>query len=126
MYQDIFDNTTSIAYVNGHILPLGGFYKLNQVIQKLSLDPVGTSVQMKMNLIAEIQAKGKDTSLTMWDISPFLDKITPMINNIIAREPSLKASLEMEINMAVGNDFFGQSHALAKKNTLTKTSSSSS
>ena len=62
MYQDIFDNTTSIAYVNGHILPLGGFYKLNQVIQNFLWT-------MKMNLIAEISAKGKDTSLTMREAS---------------------------------------------------------
>ena len=52
---------------------------------------MGTSVQMKMNLIAEISAKG--TSLTMWDIGTFLDKISPTINNIIVREPSLKIQL---------------------------------
>ena len=85
MYQDIFDNNTSIAYLaDGKAHPLSGFIKLNQVYNKIALDPVGTSVQMKMNLITELNSTSKNSS-------------------IIQREPALKSSTEMEVIIASSN-----------------------
>ena len=104
MYQDIFDNNTSIAYLaDGKPHPLSGFIKLNQVYNKIALDPVGTSVQMKMNLITELNSTSKNSSITMWDLGPLFDRVSHTINTIIQREPALKSSTEMEVIIASSN-----------------------
>ena len=93
-----------MAYLaDGTPHPLSGFIKLNQIYRKIALDPVGTSVQMKMNLIHELTVTSKDSSITMWDISPLFDRVSHTDNTIIQREPALKSSTEMEVIIASSN-----------------------
>lgn len=93
LLPDIIDNPGSL----GHKHPLKGFIMFRQIAIKLKLDPQGTTLQMKEQLLSEIRGKGTDDKFTLWDLSTFLDQVNSKLSNIIQRQPGMKNSLEMEI-----------------------------
>jgi hypothetical protein len=102
MMPDIFDSTDSACRMDGVTIELAGFARLLLVERSLSRDPQGTALQMKKRLLEGILAKGaKGQGATLYQLGALIQDTSMTMINIIQKQPSLKGSMEMEVNTAV-------------------------
>ena len=86
---------------NGEQHSLCGLILLEQIRMKFVNDPQGTSLQMKNKLLSETNAMITSTEFTLYSAETFLHKTDATVTNILSKEPTIKVTLEMEINTAV-------------------------
>ena len=99
---DVFGpSNTATKKADGQQHPLAGLIILLQILARFQKDPQGTSVQMKVKLLADINARINDSKFTLYGTEAFLHEVDARITNILERDPDLMSCLEKEVNTAV-------------------------
>ena len=100
--HDLFGaSNVAIKGKNGEQHSLAGLILLEQIRLKFQKDPQGTSLQMKNKLLAKVNATIPKVEFTLYSIEQFMHKVDATLTNILSKEPTLKSSLEMEVNTAM-------------------------